>query len=71
MKLLDDCKHRLIITKAELYQISFEMKKLENLYRKKEVELVDIAARVETLQQQAEQPDLSELPEEKVQAARV
>ena len=71
MKSLDDCKHRLIIVKAELYQISFEMKKLDNLYRKKEIELVDVAARVEALQWQSEQPNLSELPEAEMQAARV
>lgn len=72
MPLLDECKHRLIIVKAELYQISFEMKKLENLYRQKEIELVGVAARVEALQkQQSEQVSLNELPEKEVQAARV
>ena len=71
MPILDDYKYRLIIVKAELYQISFEIKKLDNLYRQKELELVDVAARIEALQKQAEQVSLGELPEEAVQAARV
>lgn len=71
MKTLNDCKQRLIVVKAELYQISHEIKKLDNLYRQKEIELVDVAARVETLQLQSEQPNLNEMSEAEVQSAAV
>jgi len=70
--MLNELKQKLIIKKAELYQIGFEIKKLTNLYQQREIELVDIAARVETLQQQAEvTANLDSLSDDKIAEARI